>query len=128
MFALMWTLSLDCFITFYPEQHCRAAARTLRATQAALEGAPRLSFLFAFRDSWGLRIIAVIQIRGPLGGGSSICPFYFYPQYPQEDPTRVSPNDREAPSLFCPICQQGLCTNPRILLPNVQPVPQAFML
>ena len=86
-----------------------------------------VSFLL-FRDSWGLRIIVVIQIQGPLGGGSSICPFHFYPQYPQEDPTRVSPNDWEAPSLFCPICQQGLCTNPRILLPNVQPVPQAFML
>lgn len=48
----MWTLSLDCFITFYPEQHWQAAARTLRATQAALEG-PRLSFLFAFQRLLG---------------------------------------------------------------------------
>lgn len=86
----MWTLSLDCFITFYPEQHCRAAARTLRATQAALE-APPPQFPFCFSETPGdSRIIAVIRSRGPLGGGSSIYPFYFYPQYPQEDPTRVS--------------------------------------
>lgn len=126
-----WLLSAGGFITSYPPLHGGAATGrqhgTLNASGAALGGPASVSLLL-FWDSWEPGIVAVSQTQCPLGDCSGTYLFHLYKQHPQVEPAGVPLKEREAPLLSCPICQPGLFTNPRVLLPNVQPVPQAFML